>query len=248
MSKSFPNTGAITGTNADRLALSGVCEGMQFFETDTNKMFVYDGSSWVEIADIDNPGGLSDAGLNQTARIFTNEAARNAAIPSPFEGQVAILTAPTVPAGGPTSIIPPTVETYYNGTSWVCRTPVSGIWSSGSYRISTSYGLPANGTNVYVTTETGTSAKISLNGRIYNDQNGGEVFAAVAVTTSGNTVAASDEFALHNSAGLNQIVRAGVSFVLPNIPASTANTFQVQFRNTTGAIVMSRIQLIVEGI
>ena len=64
MSKSFPNTGAITGTNADRLALSGVFEGMQFFETDTNKMFVYDGSSWVEISDLDNtnafPAAASD--------------------------------------------------------------------------------------------------------------------------------------------------------------------------------------------
>jgi len=59
MSKSFPNTGAITGTNADRLALSGVFEGMQFFETDTNKTLVYDGSSWVETNDLDNPGGLS---------------------------------------------------------------------------------------------------------------------------------------------------------------------------------------------
>jgi len=52
MAKAFPNTGAITGTNADRLALSGVFEGMQFFETDTNKMLVFDGSSWVEINNI----------------------------------------------------------------------------------------------------------------------------------------------------------------------------------------------------
>ena len=34
-------------------------DGMQIYETDTNKVLVYNGSSWVEVNDLDNPGGLS---------------------------------------------------------------------------------------------------------------------------------------------------------------------------------------------
>jgi len=70
MAKAFPNTGAITGTNADRLALSGVFEGMQFFETDTNKMLVYDGASWVEQAKLDAVGLVH---INTTS--FSNSSA-----------------------------------------------------------------------------------------------------------------------------------------------------------------------------
>ena len=33
-------------------------DGMQIYETDTNKVLVYNGSSWVEVNDLDNPVGL----------------------------------------------------------------------------------------------------------------------------------------------------------------------------------------------
>lgn len=48
MAKSFPNTGATVGLAADRTAMTSMLEGQEFFETDTNKMFVYSGSAWVE--------------------------------------------------------------------------------------------------------------------------------------------------------------------------------------------------------
>jgi len=48
MAKSFPNTGATVGLAADRTAMTSMVEGQEFFETDTNKMFVYSGSGWVE--------------------------------------------------------------------------------------------------------------------------------------------------------------------------------------------------------
>ena len=47
-------------------------DGMQIYETDTNKVLVYNGSSWVEISDLDNTGGLSDnAPLGIVARYTT---------------------------------------------------------------------------------------------------------------------------------------------------------------------------------
>ena len=48
MAKSFPNTGATVGLAADRTAMTSMLEGQEFFETDTNKMFVYSGSAWVQ--------------------------------------------------------------------------------------------------------------------------------------------------------------------------------------------------------
>jgi len=47
MAKSFPNTGATVGLAADRSALTSPFAGMQFFETDTKLLYVYDGSAWV---------------------------------------------------------------------------------------------------------------------------------------------------------------------------------------------------------
>lgn len=47
MAKAFPNTGATVGLAADRTAMTGMYAGQQFFETDTNLMFVYNGSAWV---------------------------------------------------------------------------------------------------------------------------------------------------------------------------------------------------------
>lgn len=57
MAKSFPNTGATTGLAADRTAMTGMYAGQQFYETDTNKLMVYNGSSWVTAMDAQTAGG-----------------------------------------------------------------------------------------------------------------------------------------------------------------------------------------------
>ena len=58
MAKSFPNTGATVGLAADRTALTSPFAGMQFFETDTKALYLYDGSAWVSMLDTDTPPGL----------------------------------------------------------------------------------------------------------------------------------------------------------------------------------------------
>ena len=55
MAKSFPNTGATVGLAADRTALTSPFAGMQFFETDTKALYLYDGSAWVSMLDTDTP-------------------------------------------------------------------------------------------------------------------------------------------------------------------------------------------------
>jgi len=66
MAKAFPNTGVTTGLSTDRSAMTGMGAGQQFFETDTNKTYVYNGSSWIQENDytvgamsVDSSGRLS---------------------------------------------------------------------------------------------------------------------------------------------------------------------------------------------
>jgi hypothetical protein len=87
--------------------------------------------------------------------IYTTEAARNTAIPAPFEGQRAYLTAPTVPAAtGATTIVPTGIETVYNGSAWVCVTPVSAY--------STTSGTTTSGTPVTTLTGDATAVSVTL--------------------------------------------------------------------------------------
>jgi len=93
---------------------------------------------------------LQFAGFNRG--VFTNEAARDAAITSPTEGMHAYLTAPTVPtATGAITAIPLGVQTIYNGSVWVCVTPVGSRSDTD-----------ATGSNSYVTTLTGDAVAISV--------------------------------------------------------------------------------------
>ena len=63
MAKSFPNTGATVGLAADRTALTSPFAGMQFFETDTYLTYIYDGTSWRQVASsrVEASGGNSTA-------------------------------------------------------------------------------------------------------------------------------------------------------------------------------------------
>ena len=66
--------------------------------------------------------------MQQVNIIFLNEATRDAAIPSPVEGQQCYLTAPTVPAAtGSITAVPTGVQVIYNGSVWVCTTPIAAV-------------------------------------------------------------------------------------------------------------------------
>lgn len=66
---------------SSRISQSGVCtsstrpatpyEGQMIYETDTNRVLVYDASAWVMIADTDSPPGMQLVGV----KTFTNESA-----------------------------------------------------------------------------------------------------------------------------------------------------------------------------
>jgi hypothetical protein len=67
---------------------TGISEGTMIYETDTNKALVYNGSSWIEIHDLDNNGGVSDAALSVAPAGVVSS------LPgSPTDGQIIYYTA-----------------------------------------------------------------------------------------------------------------------------------------------------------
>ena len=95
--------------------------------------------------------------------IYATEAARNTAIPSPFEGQRAYITGSTeTTAAGAITSIPTGIQTIYNGAGWVTVTPVGGQTATSGTTTSTSFTtLTGGGTNPYAELRTGTTALFS---------------------------------------------------------------------------------------
>jgi hypothetical protein len=61
VAKAFGGLGVTAGLAADRVALSGMVVGQQFFETDTNRLYIYTGSVW---SLINNGTTGADSGWN----------------------------------------------------------------------------------------------------------------------------------------------------------------------------------------
>lgn len=164
--------------------------------------------------------------------VFTNEAARDAAITSPTEGMHVYLTAPTVPAAtGATTILPSGIETVYNGSVWVCVTPVAayndtpGTTSSSSWTTT----LSGGGTNVSVTLVTGTSALLSLHVSGYNNNLANST--SITISVSGATTIAAGSVPLNgrcNSAINGQVLLATTTRVISGLTAGT-NTFTMNY-------------------
>jgi hypothetical protein len=183
--------------------------------------------------------------------VYTNEAARDAAITSPEEGMIAYLTAPTVPAAtGATTSVPSGITTIYNGSVWVCTTPVAaannaaGTTTQNSFTASLS-GSP--GTNLSATLVTGTTALVSIQANLANSSDGQGAYMGVAVSGA-TTLAASVNDCLYNGGPASRYIQAAATFVLTGLTAGT-NTFTFNYRvgNTgTGEFISRR--LTVQGI
>lgn len=186
--------------------------------------------------------------MQQSVMVFTNEAARDAAITAPSEGMHAYLTAPTVPAAtGGTTIVPTGVLTVYNGSVWVCTTEVGAYTSNLGTTTSTSYTATLSGspgTNPSVTLVTGTTALVSLGAILYANTGNPVMYIGVAVSGA-TTAAASDSFAfIHSSANG---IAANRQFILTGLTAGT-NTFTLNYRITANTLNAEARSIIVKGI
>lgn len=183
---------------------------------------------------------------------YTTAAARDTAIPAPFEGQRAYLTAPaaaTVTATGATTAVPTGITTVYNGSVWVCTTPVGAFTAALGSTTSTSYTATLSGspgTNPSVTLPTGTTALVSIGAGMDNSSTSTTIMS-VAVSGAGS-VAASDDYylAMRVTAGL-YYSSTGITFVLPGLTAGI-NTFTLNYRVTGSTGNYERRRITVTGI
>ena len=170
--------------------------------------------------------------MQQAVMVFTNEAARDAAITSPSEGMIAYLTAPTVPAAtGAITAVPTGVKTIYNGSVWVCVTEISARSETNANTASTTFTstLTGDSTALSVTLVTGTTAFVNLGFTGYTA--GITMFMGVAVSGA-STIAASNGKSvlkqdLSNAAANISSHHAG--FVFTGLTAGT-NTFTAQYK------------------
>ena len=186
--------------------------------------------------------------LDRYNGVYTNEAARDAAITSPAEGMTAYLTAPTVPAAtGATTMVPTGITTIYNGSAWVCTTEVgaitnaSGTTTSSAAWTATLSGSP--GTNPSVTLATGTTALVYLTGTVANS---GANICNIGVAVSGaTTIAASADYCLEAVTTNN--LSFGKVMPITGLTAGT-NTFTLHYLVSAGTGTFQRRQLVVKGI
>lgn len=54
MAKAFGGLGTTAGLAADRTSMTGMSAGQQFFETDTNTLYIYNGTAWIKIPSADD--------------------------------------------------------------------------------------------------------------------------------------------------------------------------------------------------
>ena len=181
--------------------------------------------------------------------VFTNEAARDAAITSPVEGQRVYLTAPTVPAAtGGVTYIPSGITTIYNGSAWVCITPVSSFTSNAGTFTATTYTTSLSGspgTNPSVTIATGATALITTAAEVYNT---GTQYEYVVVAVSGaTTIAATDDNGQVVGGATTTIAACGVTLVISGLTAGV-NTFTLSYRTDGGTATVRKRRLTVQGI
>jgi hypothetical protein len=171
--------------------------------------------------------------------VFATEAARDAAITSPTEGMRAYITAPTIPAAtsgtGGATVLPSGITTIYNGSTWVCITPVGAYNTSvcTAQSVSSYSSCTWGGTALTVTANTGSVALVTLTARIFTS---GAQYYFAAVKPGANAAVDGASISTQVSTGTTSNSIGG-TWLLSSLPANI-NTFTVQMRNN-GAVSMS---------
>jgi hypothetical protein len=180
--------------------------------------------------------------------IYATEAARNTAIPSPFEGQRAYITGSTVTAPtGLATYVPPGIQTIYNGSAWVCVTPIGAFTTTAGTTTSTTSTatLTGGGTNPTVTIATGTTALVHLSAYVSNSAsstNYVEVIATGAPTNSGYGA-----IIQVSTGSVNFAQTISASFIVAGLTPGD-NLFTMQYYTNTGTLSVSNRRITVQGI
>lgn len=164
--------------------------------------------------------------------VYATEALRDAAIPSAFEGQRAYITGPTVtaPTAATYATLPTGITTVYNGSVWVCTTPitalstVSGTTTSGT-NVTT---LTGDTTAISVTCATGTTAALTLTSKASSALAGRNLTLAVTVASTPVGLSPAVE-----STGVNSVTMINGNFIVTGLTAGN-NTFTLNYSTGGG--------------
>lgn len=181
---------------------------------------------------------------------FTNEAARDAALTSPEEGMMAYLTAPTVPAAtGTTTAVPTGVTTIYNGSVWVCTTPVGAFSNTQATTTSTSYvnTLTSDSTAISVTLVTGTTVLLSMTTQTAHSTTGQVNWLSFAVSGATTVAAADAQSILANEAVGTYQFSLARTFIYTGLTAGT-NTFTLNYKTQGATATFFNRNLTVQGV
>lgn len=185
---------------------------------------------------------------------FTNEAARDAAIPATAialqEGMRAYLTASTVAAAtGATTAVPSGITTIYNGSNWVNTTPIGAHSTTNGTTNSTSYvtTLTGDSTAISATMSTGTTALLTISNSFILPAVGVNVFMTISVSGA-TTIAAGDTNGfLITTPGSNYYIGGSRTYVLTGLTAGT-NTFTLNYKVGANTATFIHRNLVVQGV
>ena len=183
--------------------------------------------------------------------VFTTETVRDAAITSPTEGMHAYITGSTIAAAtGVTQLVPTGIQTIYNGSVWVCVTPIASNGGTTASTTSTTYVNTFTGdtTPISVTLVTGTTCRIDLAAGFANNVATASTYLSFAVSGA-TTIAASDANGTRYQVG--DVYEKPITrlCMLTGLTSGT-NTFTFNIRCSTSAATssFSYRSIIVSGI
>ena len=207
-------------------------EGQEIYETDTNRSWTYNGAAFV-------PNDM----------VFTDEAARDAAITSPTEGMHAYITGSTVAAAtGAKTAVPTGIQTIYNGTDWVCVTPISAGSTTSATSTSTSYvtTLTGDATAVSVTLNTGTSALVYLD-NVLSNSSLSTLYISFSVSGATTLAVVDSNAAITAPSTANFTDCMSRSFIVTGLTAGI-NTFTLNYKVAGGTSTHKSRGIVVTGV
>ena len=187
---------------------------------------------------------------------FTNEAARDAAFGGSLapialqEGMRAYLTASTVAAStGNVTGTPTGITTVYNGSVWVCTTPVAAKSNVAGTTTSTSFvtTLTGDGTAISCTLVTGTTALVTMSHQGANSTAGQNNVISLSVSGATTLAAADAQNATQTAPAANYGMSLNRTQLITGLTAGT-NTFTLNYRVTGGTATMNSRDFVVVGI
>jgi hypothetical protein len=212
--------------------------GQIIFEVDTGLLRVWDGSVW----DYFNAG----------PKEFATEAARNSAINTLYEGVTAYVQSSTeVSATGAETFLPAGITTVYDGSNWVCTTPVSArTATTGTVDVNPWVALTGGGTAPTVTLRTGTKAFVTIQAVVQPSVASTQLYYMGVVVTGASSIGAGGNWyagAPSSIAGADRGLNG--SFVVTGLTPGL-NTFGLQYGrvNVGGAVSFSSRSITAVGL